>query len=126
MKQNIKLIINVNWNAFIIYIATAVNTVTIVKLIIAINTVIIITACMLAAISMLAAASISGSFLAEFASSARSGLINLDENYLHDLLNFLLLFFPFINNKLNAELIFFYAFLFFFCGYQSITYFYIL
>jgi hypothetical protein len=81
---------------------------------------------MLAAISMLVVAGISSSFLAEFASSARNGLINSDENYLHDLLNFLLQFFPFINNKLNAELKFFCAFLFFFCGYQSITYFYIL
>ena len=126
MKQNIKLIINVNWNDFIIYIATAINTATIVELIIAIDTVIIITTCMLAVINMPVVASIFNSFLAEFASFTRNGLINLDENYLHGSLNFLLLFFPFINNKLNAEPIFFCAFLSFFCGYQSITYFYIL
>lgn len=77
-------------------------------------------------ISMLVAVDIFNSFLVMFTGSIKSGLINLDENYFHDLLNFPLLFFPFIDNMLNVELIFFYAFLFFFCGYQSITYFYIL
>jgi hypothetical protein len=112
---------------FIDDIATTIGIIAVVEPVTVINIVVIITAYKPAIVSMLIVADIFETFPAKsIVGFVMSDLINWDENFLHDLLNFLPQFYPSIDNKLNVEPKFSFAFLFFFYGYQSITYFYIL
>lgn len=112
---------------FIDDIVTTIGIIVVIEPVTVINIVVIIAACKPAIVSMLIAADIFETFPAEsIVDFVMSDLINWDENCLHDLLNFLPQFYPSIDNKLNVKPKFSCAFLFFFYGYQSTTYFYIL
>lgn len=108
-------------------IATTIDIIIVTERVTAIKIAVIIAACKPVIVSTLTAVDIFETFPANFiVGFVKSGLINSGENFLRYLLDSLPQFFPFIDNKLDVEPEFFCAFLFFFYGYQSITYFCIL
>lgn len=72
-------------NALIGDIATTISIIIVAMQVTAVSIVVIVATCKLAAIGMLTATNIFGTFPADFiASFVKNGLINSDENFLHD------------------------------------------
>ena len=72
-------------NALIGDIATTISIIIVAMQVTTVSIVVIVATCKLAAIGMLTATNFFGTFPAGFiASFVKNGLINLDENFLHD------------------------------------------